>query len=126
MTSNSKIEGRRSFLKMLGLAPVVGGAALAGAATAPATPLTFKDWRGFNIRVGSSSEPDTMLVHWSDPDTREWETKVTNRAGSCLLPGRASGATICADGNSVVVSTPTDKWVMTYIGFPLVWAFTRA
>lgn len=69
---------------------------------------------------------DPMLVRWStQSDDTDWLASTTNQAGSYRLP---RGNRIIAGlqmPNFALLWTDLDLWMVTYIGFPLVFSFTQ-
>lgn len=74
--------------------------------------------------VGSGSDPDQMLVRWSDVgDNTDWTASATNQAGSFRIPRGAHIAGGMQGPQSALVWTDVGLWLMQYIGFPLVYGF---
>lgn len=80
-------------------------------------------WGAYSATLG---EQDALLVAWCDvADLNTWTVTTTNQAGSFRL---TSGARIMSGmwfGLSGLIWTDLDLWVMTYVGFPLVYGFNR-
>lgn len=75
---------------------------------------------------GSSSDADLMLVRWSDvADNTDWTATATNQAGSFRLPrgSRIQGG--MQGPQTAMIWTDVGLWLMSYIGFPLVYGFTE-
>lgn len=84
------------------------------------------------ILVALGSDPvgggqqDFNLVRWSDVDDfTKWVATATNQAGSYRLPNGSKIVGGIQGPNFGVIWTDVDLWLMNYIGFPLVWGFTK-
>lgn len=75
--------------------------------------------------VGGGTQ-DPNLIRWSNVDDfTDWLATATNQAGSFRLP---SGSKIVGGLQSplfAVIWTDVDTWLMSYIGFPLVFGFIK-
>lgn len=80
-------------------------------------------WGAYSATLG---EQDALLIKWCDvADLNTWNVTTTNQAGSFRL---TSGARVLSGmwfGLSGLLWTDLDMWVMTYVGFPLVYGFNR-
>lgn len=75
---------------------------------------------------GTSSDPDLMLVRWSDiSDNTAWTATATNQAGSFRIPRGAHIAGGIQGPQAGLIWTDVGLWLMQYIGFPLVYGFTE-
>ena len=74
--------------------------------------------------TGGVQQP--LLTRWCDQDDfTDWTASTTNQAGSYLL---SSGTRLMggrAVGVNALIWTDTDVWLVTYLGFPLVFGFTQ-
>lgn len=74
--------------------------------------------------TGGVQQP--LLVRWCDQsDFTDWTASTTNQAGSFLI---SSGTRLVGGinvGLNALLWTDTDVWLMTYLGFPLVFGFTQ-
>lgn len=67
-----------------------------------------------------------LLIRWCDQsDFTDWTASATNQAGSFLI---SSGTRLVGGinvGLNALLWTDTDVWLMTYLGFPLIFGFTQ-
>lgn len=74
----------------------------------------------------SGGNHDPNLVRWCDVDDfNDWTASTTNQAGSYRIPtgsGIVGGFQCNLQG---LIWTNVDMWVMQYIGYPLVYGFTK-
>lgn len=75
---------------------------------------------------GSSSNPDLLLVRWSDVgDNTDWTATATNQAGSFRISRGAQIVGGMQGPQAGLIWTDVGLWLMQYIGFPLVYGFTE-
>lgn len=73
---------------------------------------------------GSSTDPDQMLVRFSDvADNTDWTASATNQAGSFRLSRGARIVGGIQGPQCGLIWTDVGFWLMQYIGFPLVYGF---
>jgi hypothetical protein len=73
-----------------------------------------------------SSTLDPNLVRWCDvADFTDWEAEATNQAGSFRIPTGSRIVGALQAGNFGFIWTDVDVWVMSYMGFPLVFSFNK-
>jgi len=69
---------------------------------------------------------DPNLVRFSDvADFTDWTPTATNQAGSYRIPSGSRIVGGAAGNNFCVLWTDIDFWLMSYLGFPLVWGFQK-
>lgn len=74
--------------------------------------------------VGTTQEP--LLIRWCDvADFTDWTASATNQAGSYTIPTGSKLVGGLAVGLGAWIWTDQDAWVMTYLGFPLVFGFNN-
>lgn len=77
---------------------------------------------GFNLGWGQNP----LLVAWSTVgDYTVYVPSSTNQAGSFVIPSGSAIIGGMAVANQNLIWTDLDLWVMSYIGFPLVYAFNK-
>ena len=111
------------------VAPGNVGAAVSGAPQAvtglfvAAPQQQTMAWGAYSATLG---EQDPLLVAWCDVgDLTDWTTSATNQAGSFRL---SSGNLIIGGtwfGTAGLFWTDIDLWAMVYVGFPLVYGFSK-
>ena len=75
---------------------------------------------------GGGSDLDQMLVRWSDiADNTDWTATATNQAGSFRIPRGARIVGGIQGPQAGLIWTDVGLWLMSYIGFPLVYGFTE-
>lgn len=74
--------------------------------------------------VGSTQEP--LLIRWCDAaDFTDWTPSATNQAGSYSIPTGSTLVGGLAVGLGAWIWTDQDAWIMSYLGFPLVFGFNN-
>lgn len=74
--------------------------------------------------TGSTQEP--LLIRWcAVGDFTDWVPSATNQAGDYVIPSGSALIGGLAVGLGAWIWTDQDAWVMTYLGFPLVFGFNR-
>lgn len=75
--------------------------------------------------VGGGTQ-DPNLVRFSDVgDFTQWTPTATNQAGSYRIPSGSKLVGGTSNGTSCILWTDIDMWLMSYLGFPLVWGFNK-
>lgn len=80
-------------------------------------------WGAYSATLG---QQDPMLIRWCDvADNTEWVAATDNQAGSFRLPTGSVVVRVLWIGINGLIWTDEAMWTMTYVGFPLVYGFTR-
>jgi hypothetical protein len=105
-------------------APVAGAPSIVNGIFTAAPEQQLIAFGAFSAALG---EQDPLLVAWCDvADLNDWTASTTNQAGSFRL---SSGSKIVSGmwaGTIGLLWTDIDFWIMTYVGFPLIYGFNQA
>lgn len=78
------------------------------------------------VAAAGSASMDPMLVRFSDvADYTSWFPTATNQAGSFRLPSGSKIIGALQSPLQALIFTDIELWSMQYIGFPLVYGFTK-
>lgn len=80
----------------------------------------------FGSSPDAGTRTDPLLLRWCDQSNyADWTPSTTNQAGSFRLPRGSRIVGALQEPLTALIWTDLDLWVMTYMGFPLVFSITQ-
>jgi hypothetical protein len=81
---------------------------------------------GSTTQTNLGLQQDPLLVAWSDQgDFAQWTPLTTNQAGSYRIPTGSRIVGVLQGPQNGLIWTDLDLWSMNYLGYPLVFGFTK-
>lgn len=85
----------------------------------------FKTSQGFIISFGFNMigrTPDLRMICWCDPETGDWETKLSNMAGNIILQTDIYPEFVRECAETVIAYQPGRCFEMQFLGQPIIWS----